>query len=344
MSSSGLGPGRPWPSGRDGVEIDLEGRHRARRRRAPSSTPGWNSPNAPSTVFGPELAATPERPGWNQAGASRLDLQLGDRRAEGVEHGQRVGLGVEHVDGARHCRTSARPPPPIRGAAARMPPAAAPGPPAGRRDRSGRPRTAPTSPMAAVGVALRGRQQAGQQARAHVASGRRRSDWRGSSARRAAAEELGVGPGDERPGHRLDHAARGERALGGAVRSWPAVSTGLATPSPPRQRCDAKSVDAVHAHDLLDEVGLAVDVRAPGRHRDRAGDRAVPRQSKPSALEDRSIRRARHVDAGQPLDLGTGKSIACARFGTLPATTDLARLAAAEVEDQPRSRARARGP
>ena len=53
------------------------------------------------------------------------------------------------------------------------------------------------------------------------------------------------------------------------VRFWIGVSTGFATvASMPRQGLRLDAVDAGDADDLLDEVGLALDVRPPGRRRD----------------------------------------------------------------------------
>ena len=43
--------------------------------------------------------------------AARLDLQPVDRRAAGLEHGERIGLGVEHVDTCRALPDQLRPEP-----------------------------------------------------------------------------------------------------------------------------------------------------------------------------------------------------------------------------------------
>jgi hypothetical protein len=66
---------------------------------------------------------------------------------------------------------------------------------------------------AAIGVLLGGGEQPRNQARPHVGKVRRN----GIGERKlglAAAEQLGLRLCNERPGDRLDHAARGERALG----------------------------------------------------------------------------------------------------------------------------------
>ena len=74
--------------------------------------------------------------------------------------------------------------------------------------------------------------------------------------------------GDERPGHRLDHAARGERALGAAGAQLHRREDRLARRVAALERRHRHLVDADDAHDLLDDVGLALHVGAPRRHRD----------------------------------------------------------------------------
>ena len=60
---------------------------------------------------------------------------------------------------------------------------------------------------AAIGIGLRSRDQAGNEARAHI--GKVGGDRIGERQfRLAAAEQFGAGTRDERPGHRLDHGAR----------------------------------------------------------------------------------------------------------------------------------------
>ena len=136
------------------------------RRRGSSRTLGWNSPKAPMTVFGP-CRMVAERPGWNQAGAAGDDLHLVGREAEHVEERERVGLGVEGRDRRRLRR-------PVPAAAFRPRRAAAD---AGGGDQL---ILRPVAAIdladleegeigeAAIGVALRRRDQAGQQARPHV--------------------------------------------------------------------------------------------------------------------------------------------------------------------------------
>ena len=140
------------------------------------------------------------------------DLQRLRRRAGRRQHRERIGFGVEGVDFAvalapmpadagRFCQRAAH--------------AGGGGELIGRRvaakdladfEQGG-------IGEAAVGVLLRRRDQAGDQARPHV--GEIGGDRIGQRQfRLAAAEQFGVGFGNERPGHRFDKIARGERALG----------------------------------------------------------------------------------------------------------------------------------
>ena len=59
-------------------------------------------------------------------------------------------------------------------------------------------------------------------------------------------------------------------------------------------------VDAVDAHHLLDQIGLAVDIRPPGRHR-HIDDIARALRLEAEARQDVEAFRLRHLDAGQPL-------------------------------------------
>ena len=191
------------------------------------------------------------------------DLHRACRHAERGEQRQRVALGVEHVDAA---------------AAAPMPALAlALGEAAPQRRRR--------DPLiglaraeehladleqrdvaeAAPRVALRRRREAGDQARPHV--GHVGGDRIGERQRRlAAAEQLGVRLRDERPGHRLVEPERGQRPLGGAgallqQRQHRRRHAGRE----PRQRRRGDAVEAGDADDLLDDIGLAVDVGPPVR-------------------------------------------------------------------------------
>ena len=87
------------------------------------------------------------------------------------------------------------------------------------------------------------------------------------------------------------------------VRSWIGVSTGLRGVLAALERRHRHLVDADDAHDLLDDVGLALHVGAPGRDRD-LHDRAVAGHHEAEPVEDAAHLRQRHLDAGEPLHLG----------------------------------------
>ena len=74
-----------------------------------SSARGCSSPKWPSTFCGP-IWIVPERPGCSQAGPAGHDLQRLRRCAGRDEHGERVGLHVEHIG-----RAVAAPVPPRAG-------------------------------------------------------------------------------------------------------------------------------------------------------------------------------------------------------------------------------------
>ena len=84
----------------------------------------------------------------------------------------------------------------------------------------------------------------------------------------AAAEQLGLALRDERPGDGLDQAARGERALGLAGAVLDRREHGFARVVAARERRRRHLVDADDAHQFLDDVGAAMHVRPPRRHRD----------------------------------------------------------------------------
>ena len=112
-------------------------------------------------------------------------------------------------------------------------------------------------------VALSRRREAGDEAGAHVrhvgGDGVRQRQFR-----LAAAEQLRMRLGDERPRHRLVEPEGGERALGGAgaLLEQRQHRRGHARRQAGQGR-QRHAVEPGDAHDLLDDVGLAVDVRPP---------------------------------------------------------------------------------
>ena len=241
----------------------------------------------------------PERPGCSQSGAARHDLQRLHRRAGRGEHRERIGLGVERVGHGR-----ARP---VPADALRRRKAVAH---AGGRDELVLGLVAPEDladleqrdvRIAAIGVGLRRRDQARQQARPHVGEiGGDRVGERQLGL--SAAEQFGMRLGNERPRHGFHHAARRQRALGAAGAELDRGQHRLAGVVAALERRHRHLVDADDAHDLLDDVGLAVHVGAPGGHRD-LHHRAAAGDHEAEMAEDAPHLDQRHVDAGQTLDL-----------------------------------------
>ena len=123
----------------------------------------------------------------------------------------------------------------------------------------------------------------------------------------AAAEQLGLRLCDERPGDRLDQAARGQRALGAAGAQLDRGEDRLAGRIAAIERRKRHAIDADDPHDLFDDVGLALHVRAPRRHGD-LDDRAVAGDGEAEMAEDAAHLDQRHLDAGQPLHLSRAES------------------------------------
>ncbi len=119
---------------------------------------------------------------------------------------------------------------------------------------------------APVGIALRSRSKARQQRGPHVATCRRRSDWRASApaAPPPNSSACSSGMNDQVTASSMPRTASARLAVRvricSVVRILPLTAPWLS------ERLRRDVVDAVDAHDLLDQVGLAVDVRPPGRH------------------------------------------------------------------------------
>ena len=183
---------------------------------------------------------------------------------------------------------------------------------------------------AAVGVALRRLHQARQQARAHVGEIRRdRIGQRQPPV--AAAEQPGLLPGDERPGDGLHQPAHGERAAGQPRALLDQGQDGLGHHVfQARQGLGLDAVDAGDADDLLDEIGLALDVGPPGRGRD--GDALARAVNGEAELpQDLLGFGGLHVETRQARHLGPGELDDALILGHLTRHQGLAGLAAAQV-------------
>ena len=146
----------------------------------------------------------------------------------------------------------------------------------------------------------------------------------------AAAEQLGLRLGDERPGHGLGHAARGQRALGLAGAHLRGGQHGLARRVAAIERRRGDAIDADDAHDLLDDVGLAFDVRPPRRRRDLhalvlAGDEEAELGQHAPHLDETEI------EAGEALQFAGREVDDLFRRFRLAGDGDLRRRAAAEL-------------
>ena len=166
--------------------------------------------------------------------------------------------------------------------------------------------------QAAIDIALRRGDETGQQARPHIGHvGRDRIGQRqlGMAAaiglrghRRIAVEQFGMRLRDERPRHGLHHAARGQRALGAAGAQLHRRQHGFARILAAAERRFGHLVDAEDAHDLLDDVGLAVRVGAPGGNGD-LHDGSAAGHHETEAGEDALHLDQGHLEAGEALDL-----------------------------------------
>ncbi len=273
----------------------------------------------------------PERPGCSHAGAARHDLQRLHRRAGGCEHRERIGLGVERI---RHGRTG-----PVSSHAFCGRKAVAH---AGCCDelvlRSITPEHLSDFEqcdigVAAIGVGLRGSDEARQQARPHVGQiGGNRVGERECGL--SAAEQFGMRLRNERPRHGFHHAACGQRALGAAGAVLHRGQHRLAGIVAALERRHRHLVDADDAHDFLDDVGLAVHVGAPGgdgdlHHRSAAGDHEAEMGQDAARFDQR------HVDSRQPFDLAQ-REVDDAVFAEGLADDDIfRRRAAAHLHDEP---------
>ena len=220
-----------------------------------------------------------------------------DRRADGGQHRQRIGLGVEGVDGAGGPGPVARHAPCCGGC--RPPPCA--GPWASRPCIAGRPRTAPDRPGRAPRCAAAAVEQVGQDRGPHrveIGGDRIEQAQRPPPPppKRSACLQR-----QERPGHRLVHAARAERPAGQRHAALQRRRAPAGRSPSARQRRSSGSVEAPDARHLLDQVGLAHDI---GRARTArpAVHGPLPSTVKPSLRQDRarSPRRGTSI-AGQRL-------------------------------------------
>ncbi len=155
---------------------------------------------------------------------------------------------------------------------------------------------------APAGVALGRGDKPRNEARAHV--GEISRDRVGERERgRAAAERFRRHPGDERPGHCFAQGERGQRALGepGALLHEREDGFGRALVEPGQGR-GRGAVDAGDAQNLLDDIGLHLNVGAP-----RGDEHMRPFDAKAQPAKDGFAFLARDIDAEEPPDLAIGE-------------------------------------
>ena len=222
-----------------------------------------------------EMAEHDLRPELDRARAARVipvraaafDLQLVRRQAAGFQHGEGVGLGVEDADGLGGAV------PVTAGTGQRCRAAADAAGDAALRSRACRPRRCRTPRRARRRRSpcrhCAGRRRAGPAAATGACrTCRRRSGWQASAPAPPPpkASAWAAGMKDQVTASSMPRAASARLAarvrICSGVRILPLTAPWLG------ERLRLDPVDAVDAHHLLDEVGLAVDVRAPARHGD----------------------------------------------------------------------------
>ncbi len=269
--------------------------------------------------LGAERRAGPNGPGARSGPASGKHLKIADRSAGGLKQGEDLALGVEGIE--RLCL-----------AAAPLPAALVAGKDEGQRRVLGFGEIAaadleqPHRRRAAVDVPPRRRHEAGQQ--------------RGAHDLHVFADRIGNPPGaatkdsrlrlrNEAPGHRLVEPASGGRAPDlpfdqlGPRRRRPRHCRGT------RERRRGNMIVADDPRDFLDEVGGAVDVAPPGRHR-----RRVAFDFETQAVEDCTLAIFRDLDRSQRSRPAKVEADAAAFCRGLAGANLRRRLAAADVEDQ----------
>src|SRR5262249_24050022 len=137
----------------------------------------------------------------------------------------------------------------------------------------------------------------------------------------------------ERPGHRLNDAACRERTLGLASAQLHRRKDRLARLVAALERRRRHAVDPDDADDLLDDVGLAVPVRAPRRRRD-LHLLALARDPKAQPLQYAAELRERNLDAGEAPELAEREIDDQLRHLRVTHDGDLRSRAAAQFEHE----------
>ena len=193
-------------------------------------------------------------------GGTTYHLHGGGGSARRFQHGNRIGLGIEGINGARwpmHIAAGEGTAPDTRRAQRLiLGPVAGIGMAHFRQHHVGK---------AAIHVAAGRRNQVGQQRGPHVGEfGRDRVGE--FQFRLATTKQSGMGFGQEGPGDRLVEAARREDAAAAEHALLQGVQHRLGDGARALHGGGRNVVEAIDAADLLDEIGLAIDIRPPRRH------------------------------------------------------------------------------
>ena len=152
--------------------------------------------------------------------------------------------------------------------------------------------------------------------------------------RRTASEpppkSSGGGAVDEAVGDGLVEAEGGDAAAGLALAALGGGEDGLRHAGGAGERAALELGEGGDAGDLLDEVGLALDVGAPG-----GGRGLVAAEGEAEGGEDADLLGLGDVHADEAGDARGVEAVAAARVGDAAGDDDLGGLAAAEVEDHP---------
>ncbi len=193
---------------------------------------------------------------------------------------------------------------------------------------------------AAIGIALRRAQQIADDRRPHrveIGADRIGEQDRAAIPREEQWRILGA---HERPGDRLEHAARRERATREPRAAL--LRRDRLMRQAARRHADRRDlVVAVDAQDLLDEIGLAFRIHAPGRNRHGPAFAGIVRRLVAERAEDALRLGGRHREAAQRLEALRPERHAALPFRHRARRDDLARLAAAAFGDELRRDLRA---
>ena len=185
---------------------------------------------------------------------------------------------------------------------------------------------------APIRVALGSTEQARQKRRTHI--GHLGSDRIAQLELRPATAKGFCGTfRDERPRNGLHHAARSKRPLGIARADLQRCQDLAIDGRMTGQRLRLNQIDAVNAHDLFDQIRLAIDIGTPGgnHHIDRL---FFALRHEAEARQDIQAGFGRNIDTGKTLDFGAVEPDRLRAVALIAGNPDFGRRAAAEFKHQ----------